>query len=521
MPRVPASQPAQPPAAPPPPAAGPLLEVAAPAAGQPAPPTGGRSASVVKAGALSMLALLAVGLTRLVHGSLTSHHTDRATYGVVGIMLAASMIASLLLPGGVSAGMSKFVAFHRGAADVPGAWAVHRFLSRVGVLSSLVLGLLTALVVRQLHDLGPVDTASLAVLTASYALYTVDKAAMYGHGLVPRYARIELGTSALAIAATVAVIVTGRTFYLLPLCLGYGTFVVLCRRQLRQQRRRERSAAPGSFDRRQVVSFALLASVGTLASAGFLQATQLLAGHFAAPAEVAYLVAAVALIAPLYFLPRAMALALFPAMAGAHGAGDRSAVRRQVDVSTRALAVVMTPVFLVGLAAAPLILTLFGGAGYAGGAPVLRLMLCASFFGILQVPSVNALAAGAATQSRIPVASAVTGCLVGLGVVAVAAGPLGATGVGLGYLVGTAVTALVPILTVWRLHRLSWAGPLARCLGLMTAGALVASLDALRVWSWPAGLVAVVAPLVALAVLRTELVGLLAVLPSRRRAGAE
>ncbi|SCE68277.1 lipopolysaccharide biosynthesis protein [Micromonospora mirobrigensis] len=482
------------------------------------PPAAGRSASVVRAGALSMLALLAVGLTRLVHGSLTSHATDRERYGLVGIMLAASMIASLLLPGGVSAGMSKFVAFHRGAADLPGAWAVHRFLSRLGLFSSLLLGLVTALVLRRLHPLDAVDTVSVAVLTASYALYTVDKSAMYGHGLVPRYARIELGTSVLAVAATVAVIVTGRTFYLLPLCLGYGCFVLLARREIRRHRRREAPGAGGAFDRRQVLSFAVLASVGTLASAGFLQATQLLAGHFAAPAEVAYLVAAVALIAPLWFLPRAMALALFPAMAGAHGAGDHSAVRQQVDVSTRALAVVMTPVFLVGLATAPLVLQLFGGGGYAGGAPVLRLMLCASSFGILQVPAVNALASGSARQSRVPVASAVLGCLVGLAVVAVAAGPLGAVGVGLGYLVGTAVTALVPVVTVWRLHRLAWAGTLARCLVLMAAGMLLASLGPVRHWSWPAGLLAVGAPLVALALLRREVAGLLAVLRGRRPA---
>ncbi|MGV9806510.1 lipopolysaccharide biosynthesis protein [Micromonospora chersina] len=490
-----------------------------PDAPRPPAPSNGRGASVVRAGALSMLALAAVGLTRLVFGSLTSHATDRPTYGTVGILLAASTIASLLLPGGVSAGMSKFVAFHRGAGDLPGAWAVHRFLAHLGLVSSVVLGVATAVVVRQVHHLDAVGTVSLAVLTASYSLYTVDKAAMYGHGLVPQYARIELGTSALAVVSTVVLLATGRTWYLLPLCLGYGVFVLLCRRRLAQHRRRQQVAGPGVFDRRQVLAFAVLGSVGTLASAGFLQATQLLAGHFAAPGEVAYLVAAVALIAPLYFLPRAMALALFPAMAGAQGAGDRSAVRQQVDVSTRALAVAMTPVFLVGLAAAPLVLELFGGQGYAGGATVLRLMLCASFFGILQVPAVNALASGTPRQTRIPVASAVVGCLVGLAVVAVAARPLGAVGVGLGYLVGTAVTALVPLVTVWRLYHLRWASPLLRCLALMALCALATiELDPLRGWSWPAALLTVAAPLVALAVLRREVAGLLAVLRGRRAA---
>ncbi|MEV6365687.1 lipopolysaccharide biosynthesis protein [Micromonospora musae] len=498
--------------------------VAGPEEGADSPPAGvaaaGRGPSaIVRAGALSMLALVAVGVTRLVHGSLTSHATDRATYGLVGIMLAASTVASLLLPGGVSSGMSKFVAFHRGAGDVPGAWAVYRFLSRLALVSSLLLGAATALVVQWVYQLGFVDTLTLTVLTVTYSLYTVDKAAMYGHALVPQYARIELATSVLAIVTTVGVIATGETAYLLPLCLGYGVFAVLCRYRLRAHRRHEAVRPGGRFDRREIVTFAVLGSIGTLASAGFLQATQLLAGHFAAPTEVAYLVAAVALIAPLWFLPRALALALFPAMAGAQGAGDTSAVRRQVDAATRALAVTMAPVFMAGLLASPLLLRLFGGSDYAGGADVLRIMLCASFFGILQVPAVNALASGPPAQTRIPVGSAVAGCLIGLSVVIATARPLGAIGVAVGYLVGTAVTAAIPLLAVARIHRLAWGPTLARTTGLVALTALLTRFDGLQSFSWGAVAVAAAAFAAAVVLLRGDLRQLLTVIRAHRVAG--
>ncbi|MEV4709769.1 lipopolysaccharide biosynthesis protein [Micromonospora sp. NPDC049374] len=485
-------------------------------------PSSGRAGSaIVRAGALSMLALIAVGGTRLVHGSLTSHSTDRTTYGLVGIMLAASMVASLVLPGGVSSGLSKFVAFHRGAGDVAGAWAVHRFLYRLGLVASLVLGAATTIAVNAFHPLKPWDLASLALLTITYSLYTLDKAALYGHGLVARYARIEVGTSLLAVASTVAVVVTARTTYLLPLCLGYGLFVVLSRWQLRLHRRREVVPTGGRFHRREIVTFTVLASIGTLASAGFLQGTQLLAGQFVTPAEVAYLVAAIALTAPLYFLPRALALALFPAMAGAQGAGDTGAVRRQVDAATRALAVTMTPLFLAGLMAAPLILTLFGGSAYADGAQVLRVMLCASFIGILQVPSVNALASDAAARTRIPVASAVVGCVTGLAVAAWTAPTLGATGIAVGYLVGTTVTAAIPVIAVQRLHRLQWGPILVRCVGLLTGGALLAHSDLMRTWTWSAAAISVGVLTVAAAVLRSDLRALLRVLQARRRSATE
>ncbi|WP_027341288.1 lipopolysaccharide biosynthesis protein [Hamadaea tsunoensis] len=449
----------------------------------PAPAARG-SIGVLKAGALSMLALVAVGLTRLVHGSLVSHATDHETYGLVGTMLATTMIASLVLPGGVSSAYSKFVAFHRGAGDPAAAWAVHRFLGRLGLVSSVVLGAGAAWAAAELYDLRPADALAVALLTAAYSLYTVDKAAMYGHGLVPQYARLELCTSGLAVAGTIVIVVTGATQYLLPLAIGYLAFVVLARVQLRRHRRNSHTGGTGPFDRRQVVVFTILGSIGTLASAGFLQATQLLADRFAEPDEVAHFVAAVALVAPLYFLPRAMALALFPAMAGAQGAGDHAAIRRQVDLSTRGLAALLTPVFVVGLLAAPLILTIFGGSGYARGAGVLRLMLCACFFGVLQVPAVNVLASGTPRQTRVPVASAVTGCLVGLGVVAVLGGPYGATGVGIGYLVGTCVTALIPLSAVWRIHRMSWFGPLAKSIAAVAVTGVLTTLPVLQSTLW-------------------------------------
>ncbi|SCL29060.1 Membrane protein involved in the export of O-antigen and teichoic acid [Micromonospora nigra] len=444
----------------------------------------GQTPSIVRAGALSMVALVAVGGTRLVHGSLTSHATDRATYGLVGIMLAASLVASLLLPGGISSGLSKFIAFHRGAGDPASAWAVHRSLSRLGTVAAVLLGVAATGVVHWAYRPDVLDSLSLLALTVSYSMYTMDKAALYGHGLVARYAGIEIVTSLLAVAGTAVVVLTGTTTYLLPLCVGYGSFVVLSRWRLRSHHRAEGRPAGGRFPRREVMAFVLLGSVGTVASAGFLQGTQLLAGRFAEPSEVAHVVAAVTLIAPLYFLPRGLALALFPVMAGAQGAGDTSAVRRQVDSATRLLATTMTPVLLLGLLVAPVVLSLFGGARYAAGADVLRLMLCAAFFGIVQVPSVNALASGSVARTRIPVASAVTGCLVGLVLVWVTAPRLGAEGVALGYLVGTAVTAALPVLAVRRIHRLPWAGLLARCAGLLAVGLVVSRLDVLAGWSW-------------------------------------
>ena len=211
---------------------------------------------------------------------------------------------------------------------------------------------------------------------------------------------------------------------------------------------------------------------------GFLQGTQLLAGQFADPAEVAYLVAAVALIAPLYFLPRALALALFPAMAGAHGAGRRrgrtpAGGRRHTRPGGDD-----DPGVPAGLLVAPVVLVLLGGrCAYAEGAPVLRLMLCASFFGILQVPSVNALASGSPAQAPH------TGRLRGAGLSCrsrpgVADGPADGDGRGDYRLSGRhGGHRHDPGSRGRRIHRLTWAPALLRCVVLLALGGLVAQLE--------------------------------------------
>jgi O-antigen/teichoic acid export membrane protein len=437
----------------------------------PVAPAAQRRGSLVRSGVLSMAALVALGLTRLIHGSLVSRATDQRTYGLVGSLIAVTTIASLLLPAGVASAASKFIPYQQGRADPAAAAAVHRYLSRIGMAGAVGLGLVAALGAKAAFHLGIVDAVQVGVLCLAFSVYSVQKATLYGFGEVGTYVRLELTSSVLAIAATVAIVAAGWHVYLLPLACGYLLFTFGSWWRLRAS---GQPTAGGEFDRAEVIRYVLLACAGTVCSAGFLQGTQLLANQFAAPHEVAYFAAAVTLVAPAYFLPRALGLVLFPAMARAHGAGDLADVRRHADVSTRALVVPLAPMFVAGVLLAREVLVAFGGPGYAAGGEVLRLILAATYLAVIQVAAVNALSSG--EHVRVPVTFGVLGCLTGLAVVALLGGPLGAAGVGLGYLLGTAVTSLGPIRTVWRLHHMSWAGPLARSLGVVLGALLAAQL---------------------------------------------
>ncbi len=375
------------------------------------PVNGGRGAGVVRTGLLSMVGLIALGGTRLIHGSLVSRATDHQTYALVGTLIGLSLTASLFLPGGLASAASKFIPFYRGKGEQAAAWAAHRLLTVAGLVCAVALGAVVGLVAMVALRVTFADAAAVALLTAIFSGYSVAKGALYGFGRVVPYTWLEIAGSVVAVVSTVVVIAIGARTYLAPLTLGYSVLMVGALVLLRPAGDRARMDPAA---RREMASFVGLASVGGLASAGLLQLLPLLARGFTSAVEVSYFVAAVTLVAPLYFLPRALGMALFPAMAHAHGAGDVDAVRRHADLSTRALLVLLAPLFAVAIPVAREVLVLFGGSSYAAGAAVLQVILLATYIAVIQVAAVNALSSGTRREVRIPVYSAVGGAIIGL-----------------------------------------------------------------------------------------------------------
>jgi O-antigen/teichoic acid export membrane protein len=412
---------------------------------------------------LSMVALVALGLSRLVHGSLVSHATDKATAGLVATLIGASTVAGLFLPAGVASAAIKFIAIRRGRDDEAGAAAVYRLLSRINIVSTVALSVATAGAMWALFDLGAVDTLSVGLLTAAFALYSVDKAALYGFGRVSAYARLELLGSGLAIAGTVAVIAAGMYQYLVPLMLGYFVVVLGARVVLRPAVARERVAVPAA-DHRNIFGYIGLASLGAVASAGFLQGVPLLASQVTSREDVAYFGAAVVLVAPLSFVPRALDMALFPAMSQARGAGQIDKVAHNADMSVRALLVLLAPAVALAIPVTPEIMSVYGGTAYLPGAPVLQILLVAMYVLVVPVGAINLLSSGSSRDTMIPVGFAVAGGAVGVGMTLLLGARLGTIGVALGYLIGSTITASGPVTTVWRRFDLRWGGPFLRCL---------------------------------------------------------
>jgi len=470
-----------------------------------------------------MVALMVLGGTRVIYGSLISRETDATVYGIVGTLTAVATIASLMLPSGIGSAIARFVPFSRGAGDLAAGRGLYRLLSRMALVSAVLLAIVSGgiavLFSRPWSDIGQV-----MLLTLTYSLYVTEKAGLYGFNRVGEYVRLEILGSGVTLGATILVVTAHLTWYLLPLVAGYATFVIGARLAIRPDLRGSRSR-PDLAGGREVLTYVLLACVGALAGTGFLQATQLLAAGYASAASAAYFTATIALISPLYFLPRALALALFPFLSQAHGAGDWDAVRNHTDIATRALVAFMAPLFVAAELLAVAVLTLYSGGSLAGGVLVLQVVLLAAFLSVIQVPSVNALSSGSGLQLKVPVGWAVAGCLVGLASVAVLAPLFDAPGIAVGYLIGTALAASGPIIVVWRRYRTPWGRliPTAIALILLSFGAaqMLERVMQGATHAWLLDIVvATIAAGIAALVLRHEIGAMLAI-ARRQRAGSE
>jgi O-antigen/teichoic acid export membrane protein len=499
---------------------------------------------VVRVGLLSMLGLVALGLTRVIHGSLISYFTDKATVGFVGMLVGVGMTAGLFLPGGLASAASKFIPFHRGKGDHDTAEHIYTRLRWTGIACALGLGVVVGLGTAVLLDLSVGNTVAVSLFTAVFSVYSIEKGALYGFDRVASYARLEIAGSVLAVLLTLVVVLTGLRTFLAPLIIGYSVLIIgawfILRRHANQanqtnqaipavpanqagEARADRAGAATQLSRthrHEITEFVLLASAGSLASAGLLQLLPLLAHFFTNPSEVAYFATSVTLVAPLYFLPRALGMALFPAMAHAHGAGDTDAVRRHADLSTRALLVLLAPVFAAAILVAGDAMQLFFGSDFAAGAPVLQLLLVATYLAVIQVAAVNALSSGTRREVRIPVTSAVAGSALGLVALVPLGLWLGSAGVGLAYLIAVGAGAAGSIVAAWRRYDMAWASPLVRSLAVVVVAlAIGLAVDALG----PAGVagilldigLAVVVAVAAAALLRPDITAIVRL--ARRR----
>ena len=445
--------------------------------------------SLRSAAALSALGVAVAGAARFGYSVLVGRLDGTEALAAVNAGISLALLAGMLWPAATGAAASKFLAREAGTGGGADAAAGH--LARRTMVTGGVLAVAASLAAVVVLDAGPGRAVVVGALTLASSAYLFVRGVQYGTFRVAQATSWEAVSAALALVLLAGVLLAGWDGALLvPLAVGYATYAVA-------GWPRGARGRPARAQRREMDAFVAWAVVGNLASAGLLQLSVVAAAVADTPHRAGLYAAAVSLATPASMLARALAQALFPAMARAAGRGDGALVRAQTDAATRGLVTLVVAVFGVLLLAARPLLRLVYGPGFVEGAVVLQVALAAVLLSTVSVPAVASLTSGTAGGIRTSAAMSSAGFATGAVVMALAAPGSGTTGIALGLLSGTAVTGALPWVLVWRRQHLAWGGLTVRVLGALAVLVLVAL--AQRGWQGQGALADAGAVLLALA----------------------
>jgi len=403
-------------------------------------------------GILVVLGLLAQGVARFLTNAMIGRFAGPAVLGITASAYATAQIMALLGPTSIGSAASKYVARYRGAKSEQLDRLVS-FLSWRALISIFATSVTGAVVWLTIAN-GTVAQASLvAAVCAGTGAYAVTRGTMFGAGLGIRASIWDVLTALVGLGAVLVLLAFGvrDLFVLSGFALAYLS-AALCNWTWSRPQRSQRA------QRREIDLFILLGIGGTLASAGFLQASQIAARMADGAHGAGQYAAALTIATPTALIAGSVSMVLFPRMAHAAGGANTSLLESQVDIATKVLTLVG-----VGVTGALVILTrpivaLVWGAEFRQAETLLPIMLIAILANSIGVASVNLITSTWQKGMLVSFSSSVLGMITGVSIWILIAPRFGVDGVAVGFLVGNLVIALIPIGLVWRRYQLKWAG---------------------------------------------------------------
>jgi len=477
---------------------------------------------------LSLAAISLLGSSAVAYNVVVGRTLGPTVLGHAAVALAVGMGAAQVATAGIGPAIVRFTAARRARGDDS---AARRALAG-GMGAAALLGLALGMAVPLSSPLWadrvglPANlVVPVAWLIMLQSLYIALKAALYGLGRVVEYALAE-AAAAVAFFGLLALCLTGASMSLLAPFLAANTaFVLLAGMSVWRGVRGNvvkgpvssfpptPSSTPLEDASPSMARYAAVATVGSTAALARLHLVVLVTGLLWSAAEVGRLQAALAFLPPVLLVPRALELALFPALAGAFGRGDADTFRDQTATAFEVAAVGLGVVAGGLLVAGPDLLVGLYGSEFSPALPALHGVLLAAWALGLAVPAVAALSGADAVA--IPNAAGVAGLGTSLLAWLFLVPAYGATGAALGLALGSVPVAVTPLFAARRRYGLTF-GAGMRVLA-RTAVSLGAALALTRGLGWRALPVAV---LFGLALLATESVRMARRTPHRRRASA-
>lgn len=407
--------------------------------------------TIAQRGALSMVGLLAQGGLRFATSWLIGVVAGKVVLGTVAAAMSMGTLLALLWPTTTGSAASKYIARARGAQDGVELNAVTAHFRRRALQSGIVLSLLAFPLWATVGGGLWSEAWAVSAFTAAYAGYTFTRGVQYGTGQVARATLWDVGCAAMGLVVLVTMLLLGvRGPALLgALALSYAVYALGG-----LPRGVDTGAALSAGLRSELDQVVFLGVAGSVASSGFLQIAMIVAKNLDA-AEAGQFAAAMTTATPASLLATSLSLVLFPALAEAWGRGDKALFRSQTDQATRVLVLAMVTVFGSMILCSSLVMSLWG-AQFDAENLVFPLLLLAILASNLATASVNAMATRSKNLMQLSSGASLIGLAVGALVWLLVVPSLGIVGIAVGYLAGTLVGALVPLLTEWRIGGHRW-----------------------------------------------------------------
>jgi putative peptidoglycan lipid II flippase len=440
--------------------------------------------TLARGGIFSTAGLLAQGILRFATTFLVGHLAGKAELGVVASAISMALTLAVLWPTSTGSAASKFLARARGAGDADETRVTASHLRRRTVETAAFLAVASVPLWILLDHGSWAAAVSVAALTLTYSGYSFTRGIQFGAGQIPRATAWDLTSVALGIAGLVVMLLFGvrGPVLVLPLVLAYGLYAMAGWPYAVNGR-------PATPRRRELDGFVALGAIGSLASTGFLQLSQIAAKLVGGDANAGQYAAAQSLATPAVMLAGSLSLVLLPSLSEAWGRGDREGFHKQSDQAMRALSVVMVAVFGSIIVCSRLLIGVVWGHRYAGAENLLPVMALAMLATNLAVVSINVLSTRSQRGMMLTTGASLLGMLVGATIWLIVARDMGNSGVALGYLCGCLVLAAIPITVVWRTDKHRWAAVFGKvALGLAVVGGIVAlqRFAHLSIWLDPA-----------------------------------
>lgn len=439
------------------------------------------SSGLAKASILGATGTVSQSVMRVLTNILIGRVAGPVALGVVSSALSLGNLLNLVWPSTAGNAAAKFIGRARGQNDRATLAAATAHIGKRLTIVTLALGLAALPLWILLDGGGLLDGVVVSLLIAGLAGNSFTRGVHFGLGQYGRATFWDVATGALGLAGVALVLIAGATgvLVLMPIALSYLVYTAACWPR----------GASGSLSRklaREIDSFVVIGSIGTIASAGFLHSSLLVARTGWGADGAGQYAAALAIATPTALIARSISTALYPRMARDYGRGNEAQVAYVADRFSRLLTFLM--VLILGSLALmrETVISVVWGAAFEDATALLAPLLLAVLFTSVRVPAVNYLSSGPSRGIKETTIFSIVGLLVGA--VAWASGiaanaPLSV--VAWGYLLGSVVTTCLTMGTMWKRSGLNWRYLTVRlALGVVGVGALMWVQRALNFAAW-------------------------------------